>query len=95
MRLGTNRGNPRLWLEGAILTEAGFDRGTRYAVTIGSAAIVLDVAPDGKRSVAGKTKAGGANHPIIDMNGAYLAPFANRDLTLTSHNGRIIIIREA
>jgi DNA (cytosine-5)-methyltransferase 1 len=93
LKLGSNRGNPRLWLEGATLTAAGFTRGARYNVELGSAAIVLTLDTDGARKVAGKSKSG-SDHPIIDMNGAMLTPFAGRELTLTTHAGMIVISKE-
>ncbi len=92
IRLGVNRGNPRLWLEGGILSGHGFSRGVAYTVALTDTAIVFTVDVDGKRHVSGKTKAGG-DWPIIDMNGANLAPFAGQDLTLTADFGRIVIAK--
>lgn len=90
-KLGVNRGNPRLWLEGTVLTDAGFRRGVAYSVSLTERTVLLQVAEDGKRRVSGKTKADGTDHPIIDMNGANLAPWAGRTLTLTTAPGTITI----
>jgi hypothetical protein len=93
IRLGMNRGNPRLWLEGPVLANAGFTRGARYSVLITDSGIIMELNQEGKRRVAGKSKADGSDHPIIDMNGANLLPFAGVDLTLTAFAGRIVIER--
>ena len=95
LRLGMNRGNPRLWLEGATLSNAGFVRGARYDCTIGANGITFELNAEGKRRVSGKAKANGEQWPIIDMNGANLGHLAGADLTLTANvpAGRITIVK--
>jgi hypothetical protein len=94
IRLGVNRGNPRLWLEGSTLTEALFHRGALYtAVIMDDLAIVLRLDMNGKRRVSGKTR-NGKDWPIIDMNGQDLVPFANVDLVMSRIPGRIVITRK-
>lgn len=97
IRLGVNRGKPRLWLEGAWLAELGFVRGARIdsvltghtPETATGLKIVLD--PSGLRRVSGKLKKDGTQHPIIDMNGAELSPLAGVPLTLTATYGLLTI----
>lgn len=94
IRLGANRGNPRLWLEGRVLADAGFHRYVPFNVTLTAQSITLEIHKDGSRKVAGKVKSDGTQHPIIDMNGANLAPFANVDLLLTVTPGKIVVTRK-
>ena len=90
-----NRGNPRLLLEGKFLTAAGIERGMNFdrvitgevdGVHFDTVRMRLDFRPTGKYSVAGT-----ARHPIIDLNGAYLAPlfggFAHCFAEIIKHNG--------
>ena len=62
--IGVNRGRPRLWLEGAILTESGFNHGDRFNVTNEPDRIIIKNDPEGKRKIAGKS-----DRPIIDIIG--------------------------
>ena len=101
MRLGVNRDRPRLWLEGKILSDHGFVRGdpfvltvTRHQITI-EPGIISGHVPTAalhrsQRRVSGKTKNGG-DHPIIDVVGEILEPFADRDLLLVATPGSIVI----
>ena len=67
LNIGWNKGRPRLWLEGAVLAEAGFNRGDHYKVRIDRNLLELKIDPEGKRKVSGK-----ADKPIIDMTGKTL-----------------------
>ena len=69
-KIGMNRGNPRLWLEGKLLLDNGFTHGLRYTVTrhgnefsLDCLTITLDTS--GARKIAGTPQ-----RPIIDINGA-------------------------
>jgi DNA (cytosine-5)-methyltransferase 1 len=75
IRIGTHRGKPRLWLEGAWLAQAGFVRGTTYTFTIRNGVAHLRVDPNGSRRVSGKVKAG-TPVPVIDINAHDLTPLA-------------------
>ena len=101
MRLGTNRGKPRLWLEGKILSDHGFKRGDPFVLDVGLTRIVLTAgrisgppipgtSHRSERRVSGKTK-NGADHPIIDVNGDLLDPFADQDLLAVATPGSIVI----
>lgn len=93
IRLGVNRGQPRLWLEGKTLSLAGFKRGDKFSTTIYAekTGLTLIVSPDGTRRVSGKTTPKG-DHPIIDINGGeLLAPFVGKSLSLSGDAGIITI----
>lgn len=93
IRLGVNRGQPRLWLEGKTLSESGFKRGDKFRVVTGfeKTDLTLIVSPEGTRTVSGKTTPKG-DHPIIDINGGeLLAPFVGKSLSLTGHAGIITL----
>lgn len=65
LNIGANKGRPRLWLEGARLTAAGFKRGQSITVLTGPGSLVIRVdAKFGARTVSGK-----AEKPIIDILG--------------------------
>lgn len=103
IRLGTNRGQPRLWLEGKTLSESGFKRGGKFRTLEYPAAqrtLVLalsSVSAEGsgkERTVSGKTTPHG-DHPIIDINGGeLLAPFVGKVLKLKGDKGIITITVE-
>lgn len=74
---GTNKGNRRIWIEGSVLLDMGWTRGTRlqrrFVLGVKSGAfcdrksLVLEPATDGGHRVAGTE-----TRPIIDLNGKYL-----------------------
>lgn len=74
-KLGSNRGSPRVWLEGSETERAGFAPGQRYDIQIEGQTLVLKANSDGARIVSGKV-IGERNNPIIDINSkALLAIF--------------------
>ena len=62
-KLGSNRGKTRLWLEGNILSDKGWECGNRFDVILMDGVLRYVKNPDGKRKVAGKV-----GRPIIDTN---------------------------
>lgn len=67
-KIGSNRGERRIWIEGKTLSEYGWVKGTPY---------VKKVYEDGTialgKSFQGKFKiAGGEDRPVIDLNGKYV-----------------------
>ena len=64
-KTGANRGKPRLWLEGACLSDNGWARGDRFDVVEGAGRLSYVKRAEGKRKVAGTVQ-----RPIIDTNGA-------------------------
>jgi hypothetical protein len=79
-KIGQNRGKPRLWIEGAHLTAAGFKPGDTYTLTIvGDKLGISRTAPGKPRKVSGK-----GEKPIIDISGASLGDIgAAPSVTLT------------
>ena len=73
LKLGANRGKPRIWIEGKRLAEAGFLPGTLFVADFSDNKIVLAIResqdPRMHRKVSGKERDSGP-HPIIDMNTA-------------------------
>ena len=64
LALGEHRGQPRIYMEGRWLIDAGFAPGSCYAIDYGDSRITITIADDG-RSVSGKRN--GA-HAVIDLN---------------------------
>lgn len=62
-KIGLNRGQLRLWIEGKVLTDAGFTKGQRYDMEPIPNGYQLVLRPEGKRKVAGTD-----SRPIIDIN---------------------------
>ena len=69
LKIGTNRGKPRAWIEGKFLIDAGWVRGVTYIQTIENDALVLSAHESGKKRVAGSV-----GRPVLDLNGGYLVP---------------------
>ena len=69
LKIGTNRGKPRAWVEGKFLIDAEWTRGVTYNQTIENGALVLSAHESGKKRVAGSV-----GRPVLDLNGGYLAP---------------------
>ena len=62
-KLGSNRGKTRLWLEGNILSDKGWECGNRFDVILIDGVLKYSKNTEGKRKVAGKP-----GRPIIDTN---------------------------
>lgn len=83
-KIGQNRGKPRLWLEGAILSENGFmyrdhhGYRVRWSITRSPPFLILAVDPEGTRRVAGDNE-----RPIIDINSGALLAGLGPEVTIT------------
>jgi len=64
-KIGSNRGRPRIWLEGKRLTASGIGRGDRFITHNVDEGVTIQITPDGRRKVSGK-----GDRPIIDIVGA-------------------------
>lgn len=64
LNIGSNRGRPRLWIEGKFLLASNWNCGDRWNVDPQPNRLVLSKDAEGKRKVAGT-----AQRPIIDMVG--------------------------
>ena len=78
LKLGQNRGNPRVWIEGKHLTQAGFTQGSKFRATFGKDSIVLELAADGDRTVSGRKRDEQAI-PIIDINADAIGEAMGKD----------------
>jgi DNA (cytosine-5)-methyltransferase 1 len=67
--IGSNRGAPRIWLEGRLPASAGFAPHTHYRIQIQAEnkRIILRLDPNGDRKVSQK-EIGGNIAPVIDIN---------------------------
>lgn len=91
-KIGTNRGKPRLWLEGAILTASGFAHGMKWEVITTPATkghqFHLMALQDGGRKIAGTDA-----RPIIDINsGAILEGFEGCTVTITKLAEGVLLV---
>jgi hypothetical protein len=64
-KIGSNRGQPRIWIEGQCLSSMGWNRGQRYECQFHQGRITYTRSDSGSRAVAGYE-----NRPIIDTNSA-------------------------
>lgn len=69
VKVGQNRGIPRIWLQGRQPAKAGFEPGCAYAVDVkrDKRTVILRKTPDGIRRVSRK-QVGGKEVPVIDIN---------------------------
>lgn len=67
--IGTNKGNPRIWIEGNTLLKEGFQCGHRFDKIPHVNRLALVFTSEGKSKIAGN-----ASRPIIDLNGKFLNP---------------------
>jgi DNA (cytosine-5)-methyltransferase 1 len=65
--LGSHRGAPRLWLQGAFPARAGFTPGSTYQIEEGPDYLALKLTLDGDKVVSKKME-NGVLTPIIDIN---------------------------
>jgi DNA (cytosine-5)-methyltransferase 1 len=65
--IGSNRGAPRVWLQGLELERAGFAPGTSYEVDVKGRSIIITLRDDGSRVVSPK-KVRDRTMPVIDLN---------------------------
>ena len=72
-KIGENRGKPRLWLEGQILTDAGFAHGDAWQLWRCNGGAWHIMKGDTVPGVRVRKIAGTAARPIIDMSGATVA----------------------
>ncbi len=64
--IGEYKDNARIYLEGSILSENGFNVGDRYNINYSKNSISLAKASDGKKKVSKKVKSG-ILIPVIDL----------------------------
>jgi hypothetical protein len=75
-RIGLNKGKRRIWLENKVLTDNGINHGMRFNAVNGTNRLLIEIAPDGARKIAGKP-----DRPIIDMSAATITNSFSDDVT--------------
>jgi hypothetical protein len=85
-----NKGNKRVWIEGAFLSDNGITRGMRVRREVTRDSIVLHLDSEGKQKIAGTDA-----RPIIDLCGAYVTAFMGNAAryTATIKENKIVIER--
>lgn len=66
-KVGTNRGTPRIWIEGAALLAMGWNKGNRFECQFHNGRVTYTRTDSGGRAVAGNE-----DRPIIDTNSAQI-----------------------
>jgi DNA (cytosine-5)-methyltransferase 1 len=97
-KIGQNRGKPRLWIEGAHLTAAGFKPGDMFAFNIvgDTFAMVRCDAPSLPSDKRPRKVSGKGEKPIMDISGAGLGAIGNAaSVTLRYLPGSGVITGEA
>jgi hypothetical protein len=61
-----NKGRARIWIEGD-LSEFGFVRGTPITITVGNGRVLIAADTEGKRIMAGRSRAGKKDIQILDI----------------------------
>lgn len=92
MKMGSNKGNPRIWIEGQILVDHGFKRGDRFNALIRPGSLIIEAVDYGDRKVSGK-----GERPIIDIATKELLTVApiGTTLWLSARQGRLELVPEA
>lgn len=85
-KIGRNRDKRRLWIEGAILSGAGFTKGKHYTIEQGTG-LTLRLDDNGARKVAGTP-----DRPIIDINSDKTLGLFGDTVTIKASQGFIEII---
>jgi len=70
-KIGANKGNPRLWLEGKLLLEFGWNRGDHFFPSYAAGKLTYSKTPK-LRGSPERAVAGTSCRPIIDTCGAFL-----------------------
>ena len=67
LKVGTNRGAPRVWVSCENARRAGFEPGQRFVVQRSGKGLLIKLATEGERIVSQK-KRGERTVPVIDIN---------------------------
>lgn len=82
VKVGSSQGKPRIWLEGTVLSNAGFDIGTPYVMEFLPGLLMITRDATGKRSVSRNH----GNAPVIDIKRAEIPTVAPLGTILDVHN---------
>jgi DNA (cytosine-5)-methyltransferase 1 len=87
-KLGTHRGNKRLWLEGKKLLDNNFVCDKRYNITYAKNYIMIEFNEHGTHKINGTVK-----RPIIDINNRKLSATFNTDMVSVEFDVDNLIIK--
>ena len=87
-KLGTHRGNKRLWLEGKRLLDNGFVCDKRYNINYARNNIMIEFDSNGTHKINGTIK-----RPIIDINNRNLSASFNTDMVSVEFDEDNLIIK--
>ena len=90
--IGEYKGNARIYLEGSILSENGFNVGDRYDVNYYKNSISLSKSANGKKKISKKVKSG-ILIPVVDLcdgkkNQNIRTIFGGKNTKITIFDGR-------
>ena len=87
----SNRQRPRIWIEGARLSNAGFTHHTPYVIGFYDDLIIIKRCAE--RCAKGARKVSGApTRPIIDLTGKSCGPFETGDAVIITYTDGVIMI---
>lgn len=87
-KLGINRGKPRLWLEGKILLDNGFNKGDNWSLDLINNGFIIKLASEGTRKIAGTPE-----RPIIDINAtSILSVIKAPEVTIKVLNKGVLLV---
>lgn len=95
-KLGQNRGNPRIWLEGQKLAVGGFVPGIRFNIQMLNDKLTIQIAEDGRYKISSRTR-NGVTSPILDLNNESLNRlfFEDSKLRVAIKQGLIVVSAHA
>ena len=86
----SNRQRPRIWIEGARLSNAGFTHHTPYTIDFADDFIIIKRCAE--RCAEGARKVSGApTRPIIDLTGKSCGPFETGDAVTIIYTDGVIL----
>lgn len=95
-KIGANRGNPRLWLEGKSLEAFGWTSGSAFSASLKKGSLVYSKTRGSSgNSSANRKVAGSPGRPIIDTCGSHLEStcgFQTGDQVLVSISAQSIVV---
>ena len=84
-KIGLNKGQRRIWLEGKILLKNGFTHGDRFdVISNGDNHLIIAKNAQGERKISGKPDKQGNPRPIIDMSASTITSAFNDNIKMVS-----------
>lgn len=91
--IGSNRGSPRIWLQGQEISRANMAPGSRYDIHVAGGTIELRANIDGSRVVSSKRK-GDEAFPVIDINSKELLALFDKQsaIRIVAREGALFLL---